>query len=66
MPTGYEYYVFDTHTFSQLRDVMDRLFAPQILSPDQRRDLANAMYVLMARAVPITEEDFNSQPKRSA
>jgi len=45
-------YLMDTLTYEKLRRIMNRLYDDRPLSPDQRRDLANAMYAVMNEVIP--------------
>ena len=51
------YYV-ETTDFNRLRQINERLFTDRPLSPDERRDLANTMRVLLDRAQSLTADDL--------
>jgi hypothetical protein len=40
-------YILEDESFERLLDINKRLFAPEALSPDERRDLANLMDLIL-------------------
>jgi len=57
-------YAFEPADFAQLKQICSALFAPEILSPDARRDLANRMHVLLLRAVALDDQHDKRVSKR--
>lgn len=47
-------YLVEADDFAKLRAINKRLFDDRALSSDQRRDLANLMFVILDRAEPTT------------
>ena len=50
-------YAVEVDDFEKLRAINKRLYDDRALSSDQRRDLANLMFVLLARVEPIRENN---------
>lgn len=51
------YYIFEPHWFKKLREVERGLHGNgSLLTPDQRRDLANLLSLVLANAIPNQEE----------
>lgn len=48
-----EGYAFEPEDMAKLRAILRRLYAPEPLSGDERRDLANAMDAVLAQAVVL-------------
>lgn len=44
---------FEPEIVARMRDVLRRLYAPETLSPDERRDLANRLDALLSQGVEI-------------
>lgn len=50
-------YLIDAGDMTVLRSVLRRLYGDGThITPDQRRDLANTMSVVLERAVPVQED----------
>lgn len=52
-----DYYAIEPEIMERIRAVMRRLYAPEPLSGDARRDLANTMDALLSQAVPMKLTD---------
>lgn len=48
-----DYYAIEPEVMERIRAVMRRLYAPEPLSADARRDLANTMDALLSQAIPM-------------
>lgn len=55
-----KYYAFSQEGMDALRRIEARLFDPCTLSPDQRRDLANLMHVVLNDAAEFDDNDVAS------
>lgn len=50
-------YAFEPEQIEALQQINTRLFHYTALTPDERRDLANRMQVIMWKAIPLHNED---------
>ena len=53
-------YTFDPEILEAIRSVEQRLYAPAPLSGDERRDLANRLNALLAKAVAVDADSCRS------
>lgn len=53
-------YCIELNDFEKLQGINKALFGDgTILHPDKRRDLANLMFVILEKAIPINNQDFS-------
>jgi len=51
-----DYYAIDADDYARLQRINSRLYDDRPLSPDDRRDLANLMRVILDRATPFNPD----------